>query len=270
MYILQLAFLVPVFITCVVFGKGVDHKADVQIKPKTFFGVQKGAQRDRQVIAQLLAGKTPITWLFTGNSITQGAKHTHGQRSYSEIFSERIRFEMGRYRDIVVNTAISGHTTKDILEDFEWRVAKLQPKVVVLMIGTNDAATAKKISVSEYADNLSQIIIRIRDIGAIPVLLSPTPIITDLAPERSNLKLYVEAMKNIAEEERIILVDNWAIWKTDLAEKYDGQVFHQLLNDPLHPNGTGHKEIAISLFKELNIFDPTQPTGGAPYYEGEH
>ncbi len=270
MYILRLAFLVSVFMICVAFVKSVDHEADVQIKPEIFFGVQEGTLQDRQVINQLLADKVPVTWLFTGNSITQGVKHTHGQRSYSEIFSERVRFEMGRYRDIVINTAISGHTTKDILEDFEWRVAKLQPKIVVLMIGTNDAAATKKISVSQYADNLSQIIIRIRDIGAIPVLLSPTPIITHLAPERSNLKLYVKAMKNIADEKQVIFVDNWAIWKTDLAEKYNGGVSRELLNDPLHPNGIGHKEIAISLFKALDIFDPAQPTGGAPYYEGEH
>jgi hypothetical protein len=43
-----------------------------------------------------------------------------------------------------------------------------------------------------------------------------------------------------------------------------------LLNDPLHPNGQGHKEIAFALFKELSIFDEKMPTCGGEYYEGKH
>ncbi len=225
---------------------------------------------DKQKIAQLLSSSTPIKWVFTGNSITQGAKHTHGLRAYPEIFAERVRFEMNRSRDIVVNTAISGHTIKSILDDFNWRVAKLNPHVVFLMIGTNDAATGNQTSVPQFVDRIQTFITQVRAMGAVPILLSPTSIITDLALERSNLELYVEAMRDVAEEKEVIFVDNWSIWDTEMETKYNGKVYQQLLNDPLHPNGLGHKEIAISLFKALNIFDASQPTGGAPYYEGQH
>lgn len=270
MYILRLCCLVFVSVICGAFSKSANRTATVKAKEGTFLSAQAWAQNDKQAIAQLLSTSTPITWLFTGNSITQGAKHTHGYRGYPEIFSERVRFEMGRSRDIVVNTAISGHTTKHILDDFAWRVAKLRPKVVILMIGTNDAATANQISVPQYSNNLSELITRIRTLGAIPILLSPTPIRADLATERSTLESYVDAMKDVAGEKQVIFVDNWSIWNTEMATKYNGQVPRNLLNDPLHPNGQGHKEIAMSLFKELSVFDATTPTGGAPYYEGEH
>ena len=78
--------------------------------------------------------------------LSQRAKHTLDYRCYPEIFSERVRFEMGRYRDIVINTAISGHTTREILADFSWRIEQFKPDVVSLMIGTNDSARARNIS----------------------------------------------------------------------------------------------------------------------------
>jgi acyl-CoA thioesterase-1 len=42
------------------------------------------------------------------------------------------------------------------------------------------------------------------------------------------------------------------------------------LNDPLHPNQTGHQEIARLMFKELSIFDPAAASCGGKYYEGDH
>ena len=49
-----------------------------------------------------------MLWLFTGDSITQGAAHIGEARSYPQLFEEWIRYQMGRSHDFVVNTAISG------------------------------------------------------------------------------------------------------------------------------------------------------------------
>ncbi|MBR9777574.1 MAG: SGNH/GDSL hydrolase family protein, partial [Cytophagales bacterium] len=91
-------------------------------------------KNDKEKIALLLKGKTSLIWVFTGDSITHGAKHTHGYRSYPEIFSERIRWELGRVRDLVINTGISGNTSRNILDDFEWRVKQFKPNVGSIMI----------------------------------------------------------------------------------------------------------------------------------------
>ena len=186
------------------------------------------SQEDKMIIKTLLEDKESFNWVFTGNSITQGAKHTHGMRSYPEIFAERVRWEMHRSNDFIINTGISGNTTQNILNDFDKRVNQFKPKVVVLMIGTNDAA------------------------------------------ERSKLGEYVIKIKEVAQFKNVVYVDNWKIWSTDLQTKYKGEVYKELLNDPLHPNGFGHQEIARALFKELSIFDPLAPTCGGEYYEGYH
>jgi len=64
-------------------------------------------------------------------------------------------------------------------------------------------------------------------------------------------------------------VDNYSYWSETLQQgKTD--VYKEWLNDPLHPDGDGHSEIARLMFKELAIFDRATPTCGGPYYEGEH
>jgi len=67
-------------------------------------------------IKQLLQSDQPLKWLFYGDSITHGALHTFGWRDYTEHFTERVRFEMNRRRDIVIKTAFSGNSTKDLLD----------------------------------------------------------------------------------------------------------------------------------------------------------
>ena len=228
------------------------------------------AREDKSTIESIINEKESINWVFTGNSITQGAKHTHGMRAYPEIFAERIRWEMQRPYDVIINTAISGHTTQNIINDFDRRVSRFNPKVVVLMIGTNDAAQDRNITIESFGNNLVALIDRIRGIGAIPIVMSPNIIITEKSPERSRLYLYVEKMGQVVKTKNVIYVDNWSIWSTELQQKYPGGVFKELMNDPLHPNGYGHLEIAMALFKELSIFDLTAPTCGAPYYEGYH
>lgn len=225
---------------------------------------------DKIRIKAIIEGKEPANWVFTGNSITQGVKHTHGLRGYSEIFSERIRWELQRPYDFIINTAISGHTTQNLVNDFDKRITRFNPKVVILMIGTNDAAEERNISIEKFGDNLMQLIDQIRAIEAIPLIMSPNIIITEKSPERSRLYQYIEKMSEVVNAKNVIYVDNWSLWGTELQQKYNGEVFKELLNDPLHPNGYGHKEIAVALFKELSIFDPNAPTCGGEYYEGDH
>jgi len=232
------------------------------------FAFSENPSDDPAKIKSIFDRKEPAVWLFTGNSITQGAKHTHGQRAYPEIFAERVRFEMGRGRDVVINTAISGHATQHILNDFQHRVARFQPDVVVLMIGTNDADTRRNISVVQFENNLMQLIRKIREINAVLVLLTPNPIIAHLDQSRKDLEQYVMKIRELSEKNHLILVDNWMKWNTELQEKYHGEVFKILFNDPLHPNGLGHQEIAIALFKALSVFDAEDPSCGGKFYEG--
>ncbi|MEN6354639.1 MAG: SGNH/GDSL hydrolase family protein, partial [Bacteroidales bacterium] len=224
---------------------------------------------DLDHIADLLKQNNPLIWVFTGDSITHGAKHTHGYRSYPEIFEERIRWEMNRRRDVIINTGISGNTTMDILRDFDWRIGQFKPNVVSLMIGTNDCSK-EDIPPAVFERNIDSLLAIIRGLNSIPVFQTPNFIIKEKAPERVRLSEYVSVIRNIAGEKKVILIDNYAYWQKEIQDKGEALIFRKWLNDPLHPNGAGHSEIARLIFRELNIFDPQAPTCGGAYYEGEH
>jgi lysophospholipase L1-like esterase len=224
---------------------------------------------DKERIAEMIKAKDPVVWVFTGDSITHGAKHTHGYRSYPEIFAERIRWELSRVRDIVINTGISGNTTRTILDDFTWRIAQFRPDVVSLMIGTNDCAKGR-ITITDFENNLSTLITGIKLMGAVPVLHTPNIIIAGKSPERAALPDYVGVIRKIAADQKLILVDNYAYWQETINNSATIKVLRDWLNDPLHPDGEGHSQIARLMFRELSIFDPKASTCGGEYYEGEH
>ena len=224
---------------------------------------------DLERIKELLRQKNPIKWLFTGDSITAGVKHTHGYRSYPEIFGERIRWEMGRPRDIIVNTAISGNIIQNILDDFNWRVQQFKPEIISLMIGTNDCAK-KEMTTKLFEDKFNILFDKIRETGAIPILHTPNVIITEDAPERAGLIDYVGVIQNFAEKNSTILIDNYTYWKEIIKNNPTINVFKEWLNDPLHPNGAGHIEIARLMFKGLSIFKAQDATCNGKYYEGKH
>ncbi|MDD4778748.1 MAG: SGNH/GDSL hydrolase family protein [Fermentimonas sp.] len=219
--------------------------------------VRKG---DMDYIQDLLDTKKPVTWLFTGDSIAQGAKHTNGMRSFSEIFGERVRWEMSRGYDTIINTAISGNTTENLLSEFELRVAKYKPDIVFLMIGTNDAAIMKDISIDKFGENVGLFIAHVRSLKGIPVLLTPNKIDLEKSQERPRIEEYVTKMRQVAYAKNTVLVDIWKLWENELYEKYNGNVNEMLMSDILHPDGHGHKEIAMALFRSLSIFDPLSPS----------
>lgn len=196
--------------------------------------------------------KHPVKWVFTGDSITQGARHTQGFRSFPEVFSERLRFEMNRSRDIVINTAISGNATIDILKDFEWRVAQFHPDIVFIMAGTNDAARVRNISVDQYTLNLQSLVTGCRKSGAIPVLNTPPPILQDgskSSVDRAAISEYMEASRSLAKKDSVILIDHYKSW----TENIPATGMKKYMNDSLHPNGRGHLEIAREIFRFLDI-----------------
>ncbi|OHB54209.1 MAG: hypothetical protein A2Y12_17035 [Planctomycetes bacterium GWF2_42_9] len=214
---------------------------------------------DMEKIKTLLIAKKPLTWIFTGDSITHGALHTYGWRSFSEHFSERIRFEMGRGLDYVINTGISGNSTSEVLQSFERRVSQLKPDVVFLMIGTNDSVAGMD-GVNTYESNLSKLVDLIRQSDAIPVLNTPNPILSEVGTGGANracLSEYVRVMRKVAEQKNIILIDHWKHWETIKPGK-DSMM--EWLADSIHPNLYGHIEIAKEIFKALEIYDTNSPT----------
>lgn len=216
----------------------------------------KDASADLQAIQKKLTDGKPMIWVTTGDSITHGAMHTHGWRSYPEHIAERVRGEMRRFRDVIINTGISGNKTNELLADFQWRVLQFKPDVVSIMYGMNDAAKAQE-GREIFRTNLKEIVKKIREAGAIPVLNTTNTICSVYAKGREDLPSYNQIIAEVAKEDGVILVDHWSHWKKCQPQEGKMMVW---MNDDIHPNGYGHIEFAKEIFKTLNIYDVNSPT----------
>ena len=194
------------------------------------------------------------TWVMTGDSITHGAKWVYRERSYPEILHERIRYEMGLYFDVFVNSGLSGESTPGLLADFEWRVLRFKPDIVSVMIGMNDSKGGPD-GRGQFALNLREIVRRVRGGGAIPILHRPNPISLEgeASALRTDLPAYNAIIGQVAAAEQVVEINHWDHWQT--AKVANGSL-NDWLADPIHPNGAGHRQFAITFCQTLGIYDP--------------
>lgn len=205
----------------------------------------------------LLQSPEPVTWVFTGDSITHGALHTLGWRSYPEHFAERVRWELARVRDVVINTGISGDRTGGILKDFSWRVARFEPDVVSLMFGMNDCGTGPD-GREAFRANLLALIDRVQAARALPLLHTPNTVYWKNSQGREDLPAYAQIIREVAEQRGVAVVDHYAEWSQ--AKPDQESLLPWLQDQSIHPGVYGHRVFARGLFRALGIYDDKSPT----------
>lgn len=209
-------------------------------------------------LVPLITGSEPVTWLFTGDSITHGALHTKGYKSFVELFGERIRGELSavypaRAADMVLNTGVSSMTTRDLMSNFNNWVTAMDPDVVFIAFGMNDSSN-RMVPLEEYKSNLQSAITQVRSFGAVPVLQTINTIRGDAASRIAHLPVYVEAIREVAEENNVLLVDHYRYWTE--AETDETHLKSTWLNDSIHPGYIGMTHMASTIFKALGLNDP--------------
>jgi lysophospholipase L1-like esterase len=208
-------------------------------------------------IKALLARKEPVAWVFTGDDITQGALHTKGLRSYPELFAERIRWELKRMRDLVINSGVSGIKVDDVLSDIDWRVLHLKPDVVSIMLGTNDC-TLGPVGHKLFRKNLTALVNKVMGAGAITILNTPSTLYLKNVEWGEHLAAYAQIVRDVALGTKAVLVDHYTLWETT---KPDQEALLEWLDDKKsHPNAFGHRVLAKQIFTVLEISDEESPT----------
>lgn len=189
----------------------------------------------------------PITWLFLGDSIQHGAFHTFGMRDYVELFDERVRYQIWRINDVVINTSYSGYTVPRVAEELELRCLRFNPDIVGIALGVNDSVEGAD-GVDAFEQKYSEMIQRIRrETHAHVFLMTQNMIDTEHDPTRISYPLYVEAARRVAAKEKTPLCDIYNVWQQYNSDPSCNRFY--LMDDELHPNGFGHRLIANSLLK---------------------
>ena len=111
---------------------------------------------------------------FLGDSITQGCGFVSRQEGYPDLLLEKMKQLAGHDRFQTYNHAVGGATAADGAVRLHWcERGASPPDLSFVMFGLNDVFGS--VSVDVYADNLANIMHRLKRMGSEVVLLGPTP-----------------------------------------------------------------------------------------------
>ena len=207
----------------------------------------------------------PTTVVLFGDSIT-------APRGPLVNFAKMLEKELPGYgiEAHIINAGVGGHTTEMGRKRFQKDVLDQKPNVALILFGTNDAAVdvwkqppaaGPRVPVEKYAENLRFFVRGLKEIKTKPVLMTATPLRwteklkamygkppydpTDPMGFNVNVVKYNEAIRAVAREERVPLVDLYAAF----VEYGDApkQSLDELFLDGMHPNDKGHRVIADQL-----------------------
>jgi lysophospholipase L1-like esterase len=152
----------------------------------------------------------------------------------------------------VANRGIGGDITRGVLYRLDADVLSLDPKAVVLLIGTNDIGNGAR--PEDVAANIKAILdaIRVKE-PAIPVIVCevmPSSEKMGRPPEKIE-RLNALVKDEMSGQPNVYLCDTWSIF-ADAAGHPPQAIFHDLL----HPNAAGYAKWAAALnpiFTKLNL-----------------
>ncbi|HET6743475.1 MAG TPA: GDSL-type esterase/lipase family protein [Kribbella sp.] len=208
-------------------------------------------------VAGLLATGAPLTWLFTGDSVTAGEQHTYGHRDFGQLFEERIRYELGRGTDTVLNTAKSGWTAGDLVRMLDHAVLRWNPDLVIIGVGLNDCldGTAGR---DRFRTRYADVVDRVLAAGAHPVLQTPNGVLPSSPEARTGaLPGYADDIRALATARGCTLIDHHQVW----ARAERAGATQAWISEGCHPNGYGHIVMAHTLLRALGLFDARSHLG---------
>lgn len=153
----------------------------------------------------------------------------------------------------LINKGIGGDNTYNLIERCDLDCLQLKPFGVILGAGVNDSRIrdsrnmANEVPLSEYTDNLTQILNMLFNNSITVCLFAPLPVIDSLSdpykPDKryqlKSVRRYHDAFFNIAIKNDLPLIDVFNEWLKLPEEK----LIH-LLPDGVHPSPSGYEKIA--------------------------
>lgn len=222
-------------------------------------------------IAQALSA-TPTLVAF-GDSTTAPRGSTE---VYATLLANELSYDGGDVK--VINSGIGGNTTTMAKARFEKDVLAHNPAIAILQFGINDSAvdvwkkppaTSPRVSLDDYRKNLREMIQTLKQRNARVILMTPNPVswtdplrkLYNTAPYvlddpdgmNVNLRNYAEAVRQLAKEESVALIDIYTEFK-----KADAMPKHKpgwLSKDGMHPDDPGHRLVARLLMEHLTTAD---------------
>ncbi|MBC8355676.1 MAG: DUF2920 family protein [Planctomycetes bacterium] len=188
----------------------------------------------------------PTRIVCFGDSITGAYYHSGGMRAWCDMLGLALQQANPRANIEMINAGLSGHTTVNGLARIERDVLAKQPHLVVVMFGMNDVA---RVPLEQFRENTRTIANRCLDSGAAVVLCTPNSVYENPARPNSRLAEFSQAVREVAGELKLPLVDCFAEWKRLRTD--DPERWMLMMSDEIHPNMNGHKIFAEMITKTV-------------------
>lgn len=162
----------------------------------------------------------------------------------------------------ITNKGIGSDNTADLLKRVDADVIALRPKLVIIMIGTNDVrAKYKSLPLTQFEANLDKLVKNIQTSGSDVMLLSPPPIgykaISNPDPVNSRLDSAVTIINRISQKYSCMYVDiNQKFKNAGSPNGSKNSMINNGESNPDHPDGlhvtkVGAKFIAKAIYTYL-------------------
>jgi len=189
----------------------------------------------------------PVRIVCFGDSITGVYYHSGGIRAWCDMLGLALQKAYPYGNIEMVNAGISGHTTVNALARIESDVLAKKPDLVVVMFGMNDVT---RVPLDAFTANTRNIVDQCEAIGAAVVLCTPNSVIENGARPNKRLAEFSAAVREVAEEKKVLLVDTFQAW--DAIRQQDENAWRGLMSDSIHPNMNGHRRFAEIIATEIS------------------
>lgn len=185
-----------------------------------------------------------------GDSVTHGAGFSGVTESTCYVSLLRNELANAGVSVRLRPSAIDGVDTAYALKRFDRMVGRLEPDVLIVALGLNDARPSGRRAECNpdcYARNLAQLTERALEIHARPIIATPSPRL-DVnncgQPPIQAMQPYAERARMVAEHYQLPLIEVYEhfVARGDLDE---------LIPDRLHPGPDGHRLIAEQFARTL-------------------
>ena len=170
-----------------------------------------------------------------------------------DVLEVGLRTRFGR-KFQVIDSGVSGNTTRQALARFDRDVAFFQPALVIVTLGGNDCRTdVTHVPEAEFRDNMTLIGRKIEALNAIPVFQTYYKMdLEAMEPERARgFVRNMEIVREVAQEHSWHLVDQYAVLDK---LPWDVQRYKLMIN-AMHTNEEGNLLMGIELLRHFDV-DP--------------
>lgn len=200
--------------------------------------------------------------VFLGDSITHQCLYTQYLEDYFYTRFPNLRLKLH-------NSGVGGARAWDALQRFDDDVAAYQPKYVTVLLGMNDGTYIPydEETFQTYRQDMIQVVDRIIDAGAKPILMTPTMFDARAArikPRRqrsphsvalynSVLAYYGTWCREVATARGLGFVDMWGPLNQITYQERKTDPLFTLIEDAVHPGPSGQVVMATAMVDNLGL-----------------